>query len=173
MVGLREVNGLRDIIAPLVRQPTGPIVHGVLTLGLGLLIAFWLWGTSAGLIYRAICENRIAAKFYNMSVNRFDVGSAVAGGLMAGICGFLYISSRAIAPYQMLSIAVWAIAGSIIGGPKSPIFSLLGGVVLGFIEVYSLQHLSAGLKDIIIGGTMVVLILFRPQGLLFSMIRAA
>ena len=92
----------------------------------------------------------------------FAIGSA-----LAAVAGILYISQ-----YQSMKPTLGALPGikafvaAVLGGIGSIPGAMLGGILLGLIESVSKAYISTELADAIVFGVLIVVLLFRPSGLL-------
>jgi branched-chain amino acid transport system permease protein len=92
----------------------------------------------------------------------FALGSALAaaGGVMVGI----YFN--AVFPYMGLMAGLKAFAAAVLGGIGSIPGALVGGLILGVLEIFGVAFLASSYKDAIAFGILILVLLVRPQGLL-------
>jgi len=131
-----------------------------------VVIAFLVQRTKTGKSIRAVAQNRNAAVLMGVNVNRvsavvFAVSSALgaAGGSLVG-------ALLAIAPGLGEGLAVKGFAVLILGGLGSIPGAIVGGLVLGASESLAAGFISSAYKDVIAFLVMIVVLLFRPEGLL-------
>jgi branched-chain amino acid transport system permease protein len=139
------------------------------SLGLLLLVALLQWQlvrSPLGRTWRAIREDDIAAQSYGINLNRYKalvfVASAFIAGLSGAFTGHMYTFINHETFTNTTSILVLTMA--ILGGMGN----LLGAVV-GAVLLTALPELLRGLVDyryLLYGITLLLLIRFRPQGLL-------
>lgn len=155
------------------------------TLRLGTVIikgqSFWIWGTTAlamGLLFyffektiwgaslRAAAANRLAARLMGISPNKMSALSfalAAAVGAVAGVV--LAPATRPI--YDMgLVLGLKGFVAAIMGGLVYAPAAVVGGLLLGVIENVGAGVTQAGLKDIYAFIILILILLFRPQGIL-------
>ncbi|MGL4437971.1 MAG: branched-chain amino acid ABC transporter permease [Bosea sp. (in: a-proteobacteria)] len=122
--------------------------------------------TKTGQAIRAVAENRDAAILMGVNVNTIPLivfGISTALGVAAGIMvGALF----AIAPGIGEGLVVKGFAVLILGGLGSFPGAILGGTVLGITESIAAGFISSAYKDVIAFVVMILVLLFRPQGLL-------
>jgi branched-chain amino acid transport system permease protein len=69
--------------------------------------------------------------------------------------------------YSMgLDFGLKGMAASVLGGMGNTLGAIVGGLVLGLVEVFAAAFISSGYKDAIALALLVLLLIFRPQGLL-------
>jgi len=123
--------------------------------------------TKVGIAMRAISQDKTTASLMGISVNRvisftFAIGSGM--GAMAGILVGLYYN--AIFPYMGYTAGIKAFAAAVLGGIGSVPGAMLGGGVLGIAEVMGAGYLSSEYRDGISYAVMILVILFKPSGLI-------
>ena len=123
--------------------------------------------TRIGMAMRAISQDKTASALMGIGVNRvisftFAIGSAMGG--MAGILVGLYYN--AIFPTMGYVAGIKAFAAAVLGGIGSVPGAMLGGGVLGIAEVMGAGYISSEYRDGISYAVMIVVILFKPSGLI-------
>jgi branched-chain amino acid transport system permease protein len=122
--------------------------------------------TKTGQAIRAVAENRDAAILMGVNVKTIPLivfGISTSLGVAAGIMvGALF----AIAPGIGEGLVVKGFAVLILGGLGSFPGAILGGTVLGITESIAAGFISSAYKDVIAFVVMILVLLFRPQGLL-------
>ncbi|UCE82347.1 MAG: branched-chain amino acid ABC transporter permease [Deltaproteobacteria bacterium] len=122
--------------------------------------------TKVGTAMRAVTKDKVNTALMGISVNRvisftFAIGSAMGG--MAGIRVGLYYN--AIFPTMGYIAGVKAFAAAVLGGIGSVPGAMLGGGVLGIAEVLGAGYLSSEYRDGISYAVMILVIIFKPSGL--------
>lgn len=131
--------------------------------------------TPLGKAMRAVAEDRDAAALVGIDVARVIVATFAIGGAMAGVAGVLYaLVFKQITVFMGFFLGVKGFAAAILGGIGNLGGAMLGGLVLGLAEALGPALLLEGfhipapyqLKDVIGYGMLVMVLIFRPQGLL-------
>lgn len=114
----------------------------------------------------AIRENEIAAMQMGINVTELKVKAFIIGSIMAGVAGAVFAHFQAyISPDNFTYMeSVTMICMVVLGGIGSIPGSIIGATVLTFAP--EMLRSFAGLRMVLFGLTMVLLMLFRPQGLL-------
>ena len=123
--------------------------------------------TKTGTAMRAIAQDKRTAALMGIHVDRvisftFAIGSSL--GAVAGILvGVFY---NAIWPTMGYTAGIKAFAAAVLGGIGSVPGAMLGGVILGLAEVFGAGYISSAYRDGIAYAVMILVILFKPSGLL-------
>lgn len=139
----------------------------VLTVGTILLIKNFI-NSSRGRACISIREDEIAAEAMSINSTKYKVLAFVTGAFFAGIAGAIYSSYYFFIEPNLFgfqkSIDILVIV--VLGGMGSLSGSILAAVLLGLISTY-LQSFSE-LRMVIYGVLLIVIMLFRPQGIMGS-----
>ncbi len=131
----------------------------------------------SGIAMRAAAEDFAVARLMGIRSNTVIAGAFAISGLLAGVASVLWVSQRAsVDPLMGFTPVLKAFIAAILGGLGSLRGAVVGGFVLGFIEVYLAAFLPQELQEFRdpIGLALVVLILlFRPNGMVPSRVLGA
>ena len=163
---------------------------GVILLG---LLSLFVTRTTLGLSMRAAAEDLPAARLMGIKVDRVVATAFAIGAGLAAVAGFLYaVQAGQINPYMGFTPVLKAFIAAVIGGFGSIAGAVLGGYVLGFLEVlvtalagigdllpagsvppevksFLQQWLPSGLaswRDAVVFVVLILVLLVRPQGIL-------
>ena len=132
-----------------------------------ILLTLFINKTKLGSAMRAVSEDKGAAELMGINVNSTVSMTFAIGSALAAVAGILYISQ-----YQSMKPTLGALPGikafvaAVLGGIGSIPGAMLGGILLGLIESVSKAYISTELADAIVFGVLIVVLLFRPSGLL-------
>lgn len=132
-----------------------------------ILLTLFINKTKLGSAMRAVSEDKGAAELMGINVNSTISMTFAIGSALAAVAGILYISQ-----YQSMKPTLGALPGikafvaAVLGGIGSIPGAMLGGILLGLIESVSKAYISTELADAIVFGVLIVVLLFRPSGLL-------
>jgi branched-chain amino acid transport system permease protein len=130
-------------------------------------VAYLVQRTAVGRALRAVAENREVARLMGVSVNRVTLVAFLISGLLAGAAGVLItLHYAAITPYVGVDIGLKAIAVMVIGGTTRVFGALLAGPLIGIVEVFTIAYGGSQIRDLVVYGLMILILLLRPQGLL-------
>ena len=139
----------------------------IATVVLVALLAFLIQRTPIGRGLRAIAENRDVARLLGVSASRLTLVAFVLSGFLAGAAGVLIgLHYTAITPYVGVDTGLKAIAVMVIGGVTRVWGALLAGPLIGIVEVMTVAYGGSQIRDFVVYGLMILMLLLRPQGLL-------
>ena len=129
-------------------------------------LSILLTRTKLGRALRATAENPDAAVLMGIEVNRIVPVVFVLTGLFCGLAGALFaINYSEVSPYMGDQVGTKAIAGMVLGGLGSVWGAIAGGLIVGLTETLSIYFFGATSAQVTVWGLLLVLLLFRPQGL--------
>lgn len=170
-------------------------VAGLVLLG---LLSVFVTRTTLGLSMRAAAEDLPAARLMGIKVNRVVATAFAIGAGLAAVAGLLYsVQAGQINPYMGFTPVLKAFIAAVIGGFGSIAGAVLGGYVLGFLEVlvtslagigdllpagsvppevrtFLQQWLPSGLaswRDAVVFIVLILVLLVRPEGILGRRVR--
>lgn len=142
------------------------VVIGV-TIVLVAAVAYLIQRTPAGRALRAVAENRDVARLLGVSASRITLLAFAISGALAGAAGVLTgLHYAAITPYVGVDIGLKAIAVMVIGGTTQVWGALIAGPLIGIVEVLTIAYGGSQVRDLVVYGLMILILLLRPQGLL-------
>jgi branched-chain amino acid transport system permease protein len=136
--------------------------------------------TKIGKAIRAVAEDQAAASLMGINVNRMISITFLIGGAMGGAAGVLFgIQYGLINPYTGFIPGLKAFTAAVLGGIGNIPGAMLGGLVLGLLEAFAASYLSlltggafgAEYKDIFAFSILILILIFRPKGLLGEVVR--
>jgi branched-chain amino acid transport system permease protein len=137
------------------------------TVALVAILAFVVQKTPAGRALRAVAENRDVARLLGVSAARVTLLAFVLSGVMAGAAGVLIgMHYAVITPYMGVDIGLKAIAVMVIGGTTRIWGALVAGPLIGIAEVMTVAYGGSQVRDFVVYGLMILILLLRPQGIL-------
>ena len=123
--------------------------------------------TKLGKAMRCVSEDRGAAELMGINVNRTISLTFAIGSALAAIAGILLCSSYPILQPTTGSMpGIKAFTAAVFGGIGSIPGAMLGGILLGVIEIFGKAYISTELGDAIVFAVLIVVLLVKPAGLL-------
>lgn len=123
--------------------------------------------TKLGKAMRAVSEDKGAAQLMGINVNSTISLTFAIGSGLAAIAGVLLCSAYpTLMPTTGSMPGIKAFTAAVLGGIGSIPGAMLGGILLGVIEIFSKAYISTQLSDAIVFGVLIVVLLIKPAGLL-------
>src|SRR5436189_303780 len=188
LLGLKSVGLLDGLPWPLVlvlALVAGLAASGLLVVIVAALLMLWALHvivnrTKIGTAIRAVAEDQAAASLMGINVNRIISLTFLIGGAMGGAAGVLFgVQYGLINPYTGFIPGLKAFTAAVLGGIGNIPGAMLGGLVLGLLEAFAASYLSlltggafgAEYKDIFAFSVLILILIFRPKGLLGEIVR--
>jgi branched-chain amino acid transport system permease protein len=123
--------------------------------------------TSLGKAMRATAQNPTAAQLVGINADRVISATFAIGGALAGIASVVYGLYIKSVDYQMgFQNGLYAFTAAVLGGIGNIPGAVLGGLVIGVVGELGKAYLGAKWSEALIFGILIVILLFRPTGLL-------
>ena len=123
--------------------------------------------TKAGQAMLAVSEDKGAAQLMGINVNATISLTFAIGSALAAVAGMLLCSSYpALTPYTGSMPGIKAFVAAVFGGIGSIPGALIGGLILGIIEILSKAYISSQLSDAIVFLVLIVVLVVKPTGIL-------
>ncbi len=138
-------------------------------LALMIVIQLVIHRTKIGIAMRVTAENATTASLMGINTNgivsiTFLISSALAGA--AGVLiGLVY---HAISPFMGTTMVLKGFTIMLLGGLGNVKGAMVGGILLGMVEVFSVGYLESSYKDAFSFGIMILILIARPSGLFGS-----
>lgn len=122
--------------------------------------------TKSGQAMLAVSEDKGAAQLMGINVNKTIALTFAIGSGLAAIAGVLLCSSYpSLSPYTGSMPGIKAFVAAVFGGIGSIPGALVGGILLGVIEILSKYYISSQLSDAIVFGMLIIVLLLKPTGI--------
>lgn len=122
--------------------------------------------TWTGLSLRAMAQHATIARLCGVRVERVALVTFIVGAALAGIAGMLMSSIFFVYPIVGNMLALKAFTVVIVGGMGSVAGAAAAGILLGITESMTSAYISNSMRDIVGFVFVILVLLFRPQGLL-------
>lgn len=149
----------------------------VIVVAIVMMAGLWLFvtRTRTGKAMRAVAEDQEIARLMGINVDRTIVIVFAVGGAMAGVAGMLWgLVFRQVFFFTGFLPGIKAFASAVLGGIGNIVGAMLGGITLGVVESVGPSLVFTGLgipsahqlKDVVAFLTLVLVLIFRPSGIL-------
>ena len=123
--------------------------------------------TKMGRAMRAVSEDKGAAELMGINVNATISLTFAIGSALAAVAGVLLCSAYpALMPTTGSMPGIKAFTAAVFGGIGSIPGALIGGLLLGVIEILGKAYVSTELGDAFVFAVLIVVLLVKPTGLL-------
>lgn len=135
----------------------------VIMVGLTLFIK----KTKAGQAMLAVSEDKGAAQLMGVNVNGTIALTFAIGSALAAIAGVLLCSAYpTLSPYTGAMPGIKAFVAAVFGGIGSIPGAMIGGILLGVIEILGKAYISSQMADAIVFAVLILVLLVKPTGIL-------
>ncbi len=143
----------------------------IVTIITSVIIVFALTGfinrTKPGQAMLAVSEDQGAAKLMGINVNATIAMTFAIGSALAAVAGVLLCSAYpSLTPYTGSMPGIKAFVAAVFGGIGSIPGAMLGGILLGIIEIFGKAYISSQMADAIVFAVLIVILLVKPTGLM-------
>jgi branched-chain amino acid transport system permease protein len=154
-------------------RPMDVLVFAI-TIPLLLLLSWFIRSTRTGKAMRATAQDRQASALMGIDVTRTISMAFIIGGLLAGAAGMIALYYNNIARAQMgFRYGLFAFTAAVLGGIGNLAGAVLGGFLIGLIWAMSdgmvkeyIPGWGAQWTNSVIFGILIIIMIFRPSGLL-------
>lgn len=179
---LREVASISTDATP-VGFPPGTVPRGQFSIGpldllktqvLALVCAvvvitavyLLLHRTNVGAAVRAVGYDKRSAQIVGISPQTMIIGAALLSGAVTGLAGVLLASGQSFNFHLGDALLLQGFAAVVLGGMGDIRGAALGGILIGVVQTLSGSYISASYQDAITFGLVLVVLLWRPTGIL-------
>lgn len=134
-----------------------------LMVGLDILVRHTMTGTAM----RAIARDKAAAALMGVPVDRIISLTFAIGAGLGGAAGVLYsMAYPVIDPYMGIMVGWKAFIAAVVGGIGNIRGAMIGGYILGAVEIMTVSFLPSTYRDFITFILLLILLILRPYGIL-------
>lgn len=160
-------------ISPLKLADGQLVISGetIITIIAGIIIMICLTlfvnKTKAGQAMLAVSEDKGAAQLMGINVNGTIALTFAIGSALAAIAGVLLCSAYpSLTPYTGAMPGIKAFVAAVFGGIGSIPGAMIGGILLGIIEILGKAYISSHMADAIVFAVLIIVLLVKPTGIL-------
>lgn len=132
-----------------------------------ILLTLFTKNSKLGKGMRAVSEDKDAAELMGINVNVTISATFAIGSALAAVAGVLLCSAYPVlVPTTGSMPGIKAFTAAVFGGIGSIPGAMVGGILLGIIEIFSKSYISTNLSDAIVFAVLIVVLLVKPTGLM-------
>jgi len=147
--------------------PWSRVLIIVVTVALMAALTLYIQHSRMGRAQRACAQDMHMANLLGIDTNRVISFTFILGAMLAAVGGVpIALAVGKLNPFIGFLAGIKAFTAAVLGGIGSIPGAMLGGVVLGLAETFAAAYISSEYKDIVAFGLLVLILLFRPTGLL-------
>lgn len=137
-----------------------------------LVLHLFVTKTKLGKAMRAVAESARTASLLGVNINAIVVATFGVASALAGAAGVLVgLAFNAISPFVGVQMAIKGFVIMLLGGLGNIKGAMIGGLILGIIEVLSVAYLASSYRDAFAFGLMMIILIFKPSGLFGTRLR--
>lgn len=153
-------------IGPIAISPAQIVIFAIAII-LMIILDQLIQKTRIGRGMRAVSENPETANILGINAKLVVIVTFFASGILAGASGILFsISYFIVEPMIGFHAGLKAIAAMIVGGLGNVRGAIVGGILIGFIEVMSIQYLGSEYREIAVFALIFMTLVILPQGIM-------
>lgn len=132
-----------------------------------IILTLFTKKSKAGQAMLAVSEDRAAAQLMGVNVNKTIALTFAIGSGLAAVAGVLLCSAYpSLTPYTGAVPGIKAFVAAVFGGIGSIPGAMIGGILLGIIEILGKAYVSSQLADAIVFAVLIIILLVKPTGIL-------
>jgi branched-chain amino acid transport system permease protein len=152
----------------------GDVLAIAVTVPILLMLGAFVSGSRMGKAMRATAQDPEAARLMGINVDTTISATFLLGGLLAGAAGLIYaLYQTTIWFFQGFTAGLIAFTAAVMGGIGNLQGAVLGGVIIGCIQQISDNRIGGQWTPAVVFAYLVLIMVFRPQGLLGEQTREA
>lgn len=146
--------------------PISTLVSIAISMVIVVGLSIFIKKTKIGRAMLAVSEDKDAARLMGINVNRTITITFAIGSALAAVASLLMFDDiKQIEPVSGAMPGIKAFVAAVFGGIGSIPGAMIGGIVLGLVEILSKAYISDQLANAIVFTILIVALIFKPTGL--------
>jgi branched-chain amino acid transport system permease protein len=139
----------------------------LVTIPLLVVLSYFITNTKQGKAMRAVAQDKEAAAMVGINVDRTISITFLLGGILAGASGVMFGLFNGITVFNVgFQQGLYAFTAAVLGGIGNLTGAVVGGFLLGIIGSMADQYIGVRWTPIVIFSVLILVLVFRPRGLL-------
>jgi len=126
---------------------------------------YFFKSTMLGKKMQATAQDSEAATLMGIKVNRMTIVTFIYASMLAAIAGILAAPITFVEPFMGQTVGLKAFCAIIIGGFGSIPGALVGGLIVGLVEIFAAGYISSAYRDAFPFLVMFIILMVKPEGL--------
>jgi branched-chain amino acid transport system permease protein len=157
-----------------VEVTNGDVLAVAVTIPLLIAMTAFIARSRLGRAMRATAQDPEAARLMGINVDTTISLTFLLGGMLAGAAGLIYaLYQTTIWYFQGFTAGLVAFTAAVMGGIGNVRGAVLGGLIIGFIQQISDNRIGTEWTPVVVFGYLVLIMVFKPSGLLGEQTRDA
>ena len=154
-------------VPPMFDLPAVSFLTLVIGLVMMLLLTLFIKHTKLGKAMRAVPEDKIASTLVGINVNKIITATFAIGSGLAAVASMMYTTSYVSIKNELgITLGLKAFVAAVLGGIGSVPGAMIGGLLLGIIEIMVKVYMLPGTYEAVTYLILIVVLLVRPTGLM-------
>jgi len=146
--------------------PQARLISFGIALAVFLGLYYWLTKTLRGTALRATVDDREMASMVGVNPHRAYASSFAVGTMLTGISGCVLVTYYPVTPKTGASFLVIAFVTVVMGGLGNVVGAFTAGLLVGVIQQLTATYIAIDLQNAGLFVAFVIVLIFRPQGIL-------
>jgi len=130
-------------------------------------LSLFIKNTKTGKAMLAVSEDKGAAQLMGINVNKTISITFAIGSALAAVASFLYFSAYdSMTPMSGSMPGIKAFIAAVFGGIGSIPGAMIGGIILGVVEIFAGTYISTNMSQAIVFGALILMLNIKPTGIL-------
>ena len=143
------------------------VITPILTIGLVVALMILIHKTKIGMAMRAVSRDFETSRLMGIQIDSVISMTFIIGSFLAAIGSILYFSNyTGVMPTAGAMPGLKAFVAAVFGGIGSIPGAMIGGLLLGIIEIFAKAYISTQLSDAIVFAVLIIVLLIKPTGIL-------
>jgi branched-chain amino acid transport system permease protein len=148
------------------------LMIAVITVPLMIGLTSFVRYTKTGKAMRAVAQNPVAAQLMGVDINRVIGATFLIGGALGGAASVIYALYNNTIRFDLgYRAGMDAFTAAVLGGIGSLPGAMLGGLLIGVVRAMSDQYIEARWTNAVVFTILILILVFRPSGLLGARLR--
>lgn len=143
------------------------IIIILLSIAMMVMLDFIVQRTKVGMAMRAISWDKTIVPLMGVPVDLIISATFALGTSLGAAAGVMYaLAFPVIDPYMGIMVGWKAFISAVVGGIGNIRGAMIGGFILGAVEILVAAFLPSTYRDFVAFGLLLILLIFRPYGIL-------